>query len=130
MLVEGKSRRQVPEVRIQDEEERRQALRLTPDPKGGLLTLQIIYVFFAKSLFSLYVSFMGNLLLFTCWGSEQTRGGSDGNGVCQRLLDFCRPFDVRRGTSGRGTGVMSAERAQGMDHADVYQSDLPIGTCE
>jgi hypothetical protein len=66
-------------------------------------TLQIIYVLFAESLFPLYASFMWNLLPFTCEGTRQTRGGSDGKRLCQRLLDVCRSFDVRRGASGRGT---------------------------
>ena len=82
-------------------------------PSRGSPTLQITYVLFAESLCPLYASFMRNLLLFTCKGSEQTRGGSDGKRLCQRLLDACRSFDVTRGASGRGTGVMAAERAQG-----------------
>jgi hypothetical protein len=39
---------------------------------------------------------MRNLLFFTCEGSQQTRGGSAGKSLCQRLLDACRSFDVRR----------------------------------
>jgi hypothetical protein len=74
--------------------------QLDATPSRGSPTLQIIYVLFAESLFPLYASFMWNLLLFTCEGSQQTRGGSDGKKLCQRLLDACRSFDVRRGTSG------------------------------